>query len=211
MNSDLILGIDEAGLGSVFGPLVVSGVVIEKKNITLLKLLAVKDSKKFRGNAAHQKRKNVWESCKQYIITEKRVVIDSKSLDKNNMYELHINACIQILMNLKHNNMEQIYIDQLGALKQQKFASKLGFWHNKFIYEKKSDIKYKVVSLASIGAKILRDDLVMKLCKNADENYVSGYANNVTEDFFQRYFKRNGCLPPGTRISRKWFPITEKL
>jgi len=42
-----ICGVDDAGRGSMLGPLVIAGISIEKKQIRKLSLLGVKDSKKF--------------------------------------------------------------------------------------------------------------------------------------------------------------------
>ena len=41
----LVCGVDEAGRGSVLGPLVVAGVLIDSSKIRKLSLLGVKDSK----------------------------------------------------------------------------------------------------------------------------------------------------------------------
>jgi RNase HII (EC 3.1.26.4) len=41
-----ICGIDEAGRGSMLGPLVIAGISLEKKNLRKLTSLGVKDSKK---------------------------------------------------------------------------------------------------------------------------------------------------------------------
>ena len=41
-----ILGIDEAGRGSVLGPLVIAGVVIDNRKESILENMGVKDSKR---------------------------------------------------------------------------------------------------------------------------------------------------------------------
>ena len=41
-----ICGIDDAGRGSMLGPLVIAGISLEKKNLRKLTSLGVKDSKK---------------------------------------------------------------------------------------------------------------------------------------------------------------------
>ena len=41
-----VCGVDEAGRGSVLGPLVIAGIVINKSKINLLKKQGVRDSKK---------------------------------------------------------------------------------------------------------------------------------------------------------------------
>jgi len=45
-----ILGIDEAGRGSVLGPLVIAGVVIDKRKEAILDNMGVKDSKKINSS-----------------------------------------------------------------------------------------------------------------------------------------------------------------
>jgi len=46
-----ICGVDEAGRGSMLGPLVVAGVSISKSKVNLLKKLGVRDSKKLSPTA----------------------------------------------------------------------------------------------------------------------------------------------------------------
>lgn len=210
MDKDLVIGIDEAGMGPVFGPLVISGVLVNKDSLDELTELGVKDSKKFgSGTRAHQKRKDVWESAGSHIIDKKQVVVKAEELDNENMYTLHISAVSKILKALKWHLAGTVYIEQLGMLSRNKFIGRLGFWHRGFIYESKADERYSAVSLASIRAKTLRDEKVSELCKAAGHEYVSGYPNSITENFFKKYFSKNGCLPPGTRLSRNWAPIEE--
>ena len=42
----IICGVDDAGRGSMVGPLVIAGVTIDKKNLKKLKSIGVQDSKK---------------------------------------------------------------------------------------------------------------------------------------------------------------------
>jgi ribonuclease HII len=210
MNDELIFGIDEAGVGPVFGPMIVSGVVIKKKDIEYFKKSGIKDSKMYgSGLTAHNKREKVWESAESCIVRHKQVVIEADKLDRYNMYDLHVEATRSILRELEWHNVAIVYIEQVGGLQRDKYFSRIGFWHNGFVYEKKADVKYIAVSLASIKAKIVRDNIMDKLCKDLDEEYVSGYPNYKTEEFLRRYYKKYNCLPPGTRVSRKWEPIIE--
>ena len=48
-----ILGIDEAGRGSVLGPLVISGIVIPEDMNNVLERMGVKDSKRLTPNRRH--------------------------------------------------------------------------------------------------------------------------------------------------------------
>ncbi len=206
------IGIDEAGMGPVFGPLVVSGVVVRVAHESILKKQGVKDSKQFgSGLKAHKKRRDIWNRVYEdkRVLKNFHVTIPAREIDRNNMYDLHIEAVSKILTELNWKEVENVYIEQLGSMKRENFFKKLGFWHHGFIYESKADIKFPPVSLASIKAKIERDIRVKELCLKAGCNYVSGYANKVTEKFLRDYYNEFYSLPEGTRISRNWDPIKE--
>nr|AIE98846.1 Ribonuclease HII [uncultured marine thaumarchaeote KM3_100_D10] len=47
MNKSLVSGIDEAGRGSIIGPLVIASVTANKKTIKKFSRIGVKDSKNF--------------------------------------------------------------------------------------------------------------------------------------------------------------------
>lgn len=210
MENKLILGIDEAGMGPVLGPMVVSGVVIKEEDINYLRSIGVKDSKMFgSGLNAHTKREKVWSVAEKHVVAEKQVVIKAHELDNANMYDLHLDATRKILIELKWEDIPIVYIEQLGGIREKKYFERLCIRHSGFVYESKADIKYAAVSLASIKAKIIRDRCMYALCKELNVEYVSGYPNHVTEEFFRRYYKNNGILPPGTRLSRNWAPIIE--
>ncbi len=210
MKEELILGIDEAGMGPVIGPLIVSGVVVRKHNNQNLRDLGVKDSKMFgSGLKAHKKREDVWESVKHMVVAEKQVIIEAGQLDKCNMHDLHVDATRRILIELQWEDMSEVYIEQIGGMKKSTCMDKLGFWHDGFVYETKADIKFPPVSLASIKAKILRDRIMVKLCEDIEEEYISGYPNCNTEIFLRKYYEKYGKFPPQTRKSRKWAPIEE--
>ncbi|MGM0567846.1 MAG: hypothetical protein ACQESB_01360 [Elusimicrobiota bacterium] len=212
MDSNLVIGIDEAGMGPVFGPMVVSGVLVEKKNVPVLRELGIKDSKMFgSGERAHKKRKEAWNAASEYVVGQLQVVVSAEELDRGSMYGLHINSLKKILKGLSWARASQVFLEKLGGLGRNNFLSRLGFWHSGFIYESKADVKYPSVSLASIKAKLVRDNAVTKLCRRAGSEYISGYPNKNTEMFLRNYFTKKSCLPPGTRKSRKWAPITELL
>ncbi|MFW6134089.1 MAG: hypothetical protein ACOC5R_00775 [Elusimicrobiota bacterium] len=212
MDKNLILGIDEAGMGPVFGPMVVSGVVIDIRNKNDLKNIGVKESKSIgSGPAAHKKRKEILEKASFFVKKVKKVVIDAETIDGSNMYDLHAEAVRSILEELEWDKIGQVYIEQVGNLKKEKYFSRIGFWHSGFTYQPKADLKFISVSLASVYAKVARDNSVEKLCSDIDFEYVSGYANRKTEEFFKKYYSLYGCLPQGTRRSRRWAPLQEIL
>ncbi len=207
---EFVIGVDEAGMGPVFGPLVVSGAAVLRKDIGALSKIGVKDSKKFgSGLAAHRRRKTVLADAAGVVINRKVVAINPEQIKSGNLYDLHIRAVRSILRSLNWRGASTVYIEQVGGMAREGFLQKLGFWHRGFVYEKKADVNYPAVSLASISAKIERDIRVGNLCRSLGEDFVSGYANKTTEEFFRRYFSKHGRLPPGTRTSYEWGPITE--
>jgi len=216
-----LIGIDEAGLGPVFGPLVVCGVIVDSKNVDKLEKCGVKDSKLFGSDEqARKERKDVWEKASIFLEDFQYKIIHAEDLDKKNMYELEIEAIADILIELDWEKTEIIYIAQLGRMSFKKFLQRLekkekSFSQDEFtqkvIYEKDADSLYIPVSLASIIAKVKRDEEVERLCQKIGENYISGYPNKKTEIFLRKYFKKRNALPPGTRKKRRWKPLKELI
>ena len=221
MSKKYLIGIDEAGLGPVFGPLIVCGVTVDSKNIDKLEKCGVKDSKFFGSNEqARKERKNVWEKASIFLEDFQYKIISAEDLDKKNMYELEIEAIADILIKLDWKKVKIIYIAQLGRMSFKKFLQRLEkkeklFSQNEFIqkviYKKDADSLYIPVSLASIIAKVKRDEEVEKLCQKIGESYISGYPNKKTEIFLRKYFKKHNTLPPGTRKKRQWRPLRELI
>ena len=96
LNDDsLILGIDEAGRGSVIGPLVVGGVLMKRKKLKFLDRIGVKDSKRLTAS----KRTVISRKIKK--ITEfKSIVIGADEIDHlrntgTNLNKIETNAMIQ--------------------------------------------------------------------------------------------------------------------
>ncbi len=218
---EYLIGIDEAGLGPVFGPLVVSGVIIESKNLTELEKIGVKDSKLFGSSqVSRRKRKEIWERTIPFIKQYLYKIISAEELDKNNMYDLEIQAIAEVLVELDWKIPKTIYIAQLGQTSWERISQKLQRYKEDFssrdflqkvVYEKDADSKYIPVALASIIAKTIRDIQVLQLCQKINEHYISGYPNNRTKDFLRRYFEKHNKLPPGVRRTRNWLPLQELI
>ncbi len=207
-----MIGIDEAGLGPVFGPLIVSGVSVPASADSFLRSAGIKDSKKYgAGGRAHRKRIEASSAAQKHVLNEHRVVISSDEINTSDIYTLHINAVREILIKLNWPAAGRVYIERLGMLRRNIFFSRLGFWHSGFVYEGKADEKYPAVSFASVKAKILRENIVRDMCRRMGVEYVSGYANGATEKFLWDYYRENGSLPMGIRRNWKWGPLTDIL
>jgi ribonuclease HII len=150
------------GLAPVLGPLVVSGVQVNKRFLGNLKKIGVKDSKMFGGNPqSREKRKYVLNLSQEYINSYFTVIISAKEIDYSfkkgiKLYDLEASAVATILEKLNWEKVQKIYIHQLGQTSKEVFLNKMDkksnlFNHRKFIskmlYEKDADIKYLPVSL----------------------------------------------------------------
>lgn len=221
-----LIGVDEAGLGPVLGPLVVAGVRINAKHLNRLQELGVKDSKLFGGyKTSRMKRKLVWRKAKFFIENFQLQIIsaneiDSAFLNEVTMYDLEACAVTEILSKLEWQTAEVVYLHQLGQTSKSKFFQKLQknvacFFSKDFIsktvYEKDADSKYIPVAMASIVAKVTRDALVENICQKTGKGYVSGYPNFNTAIFLRRYLKQYHTLPPDTRRTRDWSPLRELI
>ena len=74
-----ICGVDEAGRGSMLGPLVVAGITISKSKIKLLKKLGVRDSKKLSPAVRERLYKKIIEIVDDYYV----VRIPPRVIDKS--------------------------------------------------------------------------------------------------------------------------------
>ena len=126
----LISGIDEAGRGSIFGPLVIVGLSLSTSDLKLLQKQGLKDSKLFVGSLGRKKREDlankILETCEKPIIK----LIPSKQIDDalarkphDNLNLLEIRYFYEILKELETNetSIDNIHspkytIDQLRNL-----------------------------------------------------------------------------------------------
>jgi ribonuclease HII len=92
-----ILGIDEAGRGSVLGPLVVCGVALEEERIKYLERLGLKDSKKVspKRRVALSRKINRIAECHPVHITAKDIdMLRSRNINLNEIEKIAINRII---------------------------------------------------------------------------------------------------------------------
>lgn len=199
----LVLGIDEAGRGPVLGPMVVAGVLIEKKDEARLRSLGVKDSKML----SPQRRTKLAKEIRKLAAGIESIKISAKQLDElmqlMTINQIELNAMAEIINRLDGG---EIYIDlpstspsfiaELSAKKKNKEA--------RIIAEHKADSKYVVVGAASIIAKTGRDAEISQIQKKYESygDIGSGYpADARTMDFLKKYLAEHKNLPPEARKS----------
>lgn len=198
----IVCGVDEAGRGSMLGPLVVAGIAIKQSKIKELGRLGVRDSKKLSAQSRERLYKEILRLADDYVVSKvSPKVIDAHVLKHqlNHLEALHMAKIIKKLepavsyvdscdVNATRFGRELERLSNIGNIKASHHA----------------DAKFLVVSAASIVAKVTRDRAIAKLNK---ASYVgSGYPSDPkTVRFVRDWFAKTGQVPSFVRKS--WAPV----
>ena len=182
-----ILGVDEAGRGSVLGPLVIAGVIVPEKMEKVLERMGVKDSKRLaphRRTILSRKLKKMFEHD-MIIITARE--IDDMRADGINLNEIEKNAMEELILRLKPEKAIVDAVDVKAERFQENLCKDTGF---DVIAEHKADDNYIQVSAASIIAKAERDAQIAEINKEfiKQGGIGSGYPSDpTTKKFLSNY------------------------
>lgn len=198
----MICGIDEAGRGPVIGPLMVAGVMAPEKRLKVLEEIGVKDSKKL----TKKKRSELYGVIKRHF-TCFSIKLDPPEIDAlmgggkslNNIEAMKFSEVINFLKPRK------AFIDaaDVNAKNFQRAIERRLELKVELIVEHKADENYPIVSAASIIAKVERDSIVERLCREYG-NLGSGYPSDpTTVAFLEEWFEKNRRFPDFIRKSWK--------
>ncbi len=202
----LVAGVDDAGRGSVVGPLVIAGILIEEKDLSKLIQLGVKDSKLL----SPSRRENLAFEIKKLALKYAVVKLSPAEIDKvvetgrklHRLNRLEAQAMAKVIEQLKP---DIVYVDASDVLEErfkQHILENLSF-KVEVISEHKADRKYSVVSAASIIAKVERDKEIEEL-KAKYGDLGCGYPTDPkTLRFLQQCLERLGKYPDFVRKSWK--------
>lgn len=180
-----ILGVDEAGRGPVMGPMVMCGFLIDEDKD--LEQLDLKDSKKL----SVKKREEFFKLLQTF--KHKAITLTPKQIDKAvlsesmNLNRLEAKTTAQLI---DHFKPDKVIIDLPEKNAQKYIDTILSFSKHKpktMIAEHKADDTYKVVSAASIIAKVTRDKQITTINKKYGE-CGSGYPS---DPYTQKFLKKN--------------------
>ena len=178
---------DEAGRGSVLGPLVIAGVVVPEKMEKVLERMGVKDSKRL---APH--RRTILSRKLKKMFDYEIVVISAREIDEMraegiNLNEIEKNAMESILLKMKPEKAIVDAVDVKAERFQDNLCKDTGI---NVIAEHKADDKYIEVSAASIIAKAERDNQIAEINKEYIKSggIGSGYPSDPkTKEFLTNY------------------------
>jgi ribonuclease HII len=195
----VICGVDEAGKGSVLGPLVIAGISVSSEE--RLSDLGVKDSKLLTPKERELLYTQIRKCSK--VAT---VMIDAQEIDAIRR-EMTMNACVarahaQVISKLSPT---RAYVDacDVNCFRYAEMVRVHLLSSCEIVSEHHADEKYPVVSAASIVAKVVRDREIVKLAKKYGE-IGSGYPSDpVTIRWLSGYIGDNPSPPPIARRSWK--------
>jgi len=206
----IIAGGDEAGRGAVLGPLVVSLVSINEGKAKKLSEIGVRDSKMLSRKRREFLFDDIYslaEDVRTYAITPEEINNAMRSnISINELEAIHFAR----LIDESEANPKKIYLDSPDVI-PEKFGIRVSLISNKplkvngvrrrekerssnaakavakVIAEHKADVKYPVVSAASIIAKVTRDRAIEELEESLGFELGSGYpSDKTTVDMIRR-------------------------
>ena len=205
----LIGGVDEAGRGSIIGPLVIAGISIKQDRIMDLHHVGVRDSKMLTAKA----RTSLFAIVSEMVDSLCIYKIDCSVIDENvfskGLNKLEAETMAYVIDNLK---ADMVYVDSCdtdpGRYKHY-IESRLITSKSKLYSMHHADSLNIVVSAASIIAKFVRDGEIQEIRKTHC-NIGSGYPSDVkTMRFIRNWVSEYKCAP---RFARKsWRPLREML
>jgi ribonuclease HII len=163
------IGIDEAGRGSFWGPIMAGAVIIpneEDTNDNQRKLLIeLKDSKKI----SPKKRERLAEQINEYIQFKSVGIVTAQEINDNGITWANIEAFRRAIKGLNLSdekiNESRIIIDGVLAIDN---------WNGEQELIVEGDSKYLAIAAASILAKVEHDKWIKNYCENnpdCDEKY----------------------------------------
>lgn len=200
----MICGVDEAGKGSVLGPLVVAAVGVSSED--RLTDLGVRDSKQLAPKERERLYAKIRRRCKVATVS-----IDAQEIDAIRT-EMTMNACVarahaQVITKLAPSRAIVDACD-VNCFRYAEMVKAHLSPACEIISEHHADERFMVVSAASIVAKVVRDREITKLAKKYGE-IGSGYPSDpVTIRWLTGYIWEHPLPPP---IARRSWKTVENL
>jgi ribonuclease HII len=197
----MISGIDEAGKGPVLGPMCVAGVLMEDAANGALLKLGVKDSKQLAPKKREVLAGEIKKIANKYFVLEVSALQIDELRKLMTMNEIMVVCYAKVLEELRPDHA---FVDAADVI-ARRFGENIKKKYTRDITitsEHEADVKYPIVSAASILAKVRRDMLVKELGEKIGEDLGSGYPSDPkTIHFLENWVKEHGLLPDFARSS----------
>lgn len=214
----LLAGIDEAGRGSLLGPLVVALVCLPKSDAEALRDIKVRDSKAITPEERDRLQAKIKRLArkKNGLVTFK--VVGPQQIDRfrkfnreGGLNELERQTARNLLRSLADRlPLEEerltVILDGEKIFGQLSHISLAGI-SARIRAENQADRKFPIVSAASIIAKHHRDLHIQRIYSRYTPEFGAiqgnGYPNAGTKKFLLEYKRQYGCYPPEVRTTWK--------
>ena len=195
-----VCGVDDAGRGSLLGPLVIAGVSVKKEKIRKLKSMGIRDSKKLTPSQREKLYKKIIKFVDNYYVAKINPYTIDKSVFKHDLNNLEAKYMAKVILKLKPHIS---YVDSCDVNPSRfgKKISKLARNDRVKSYHH-ADNRFVIVSAASIIAKVNRDRAIKKIQKKYDIG--SGYPSDTkTVKFVKNCLLTRNEIPIFVRSSWK--------
>jgi ribonuclease HII len=195
----VICGVDEAGKGSVLGPMVIAAVGISSEDI--LEGIRVRDSKLLCAKERERLYKIIKKKCQVATVRLDAQQIDIIRRDMT-LNEAVARSHAKVIVKL---SPDIAYLDacDVNTFRYAEMVKNHLVLPCEIISEHHADEKFPVVSAASIIAKVTRDRAIATLAKKYG-TIGSGYPSDpVTIHFLNSYINEHHVPPPIARKSWK--------
>jgi len=202
----LIAGVDDAGRGSILGPLVIAGILVKEEDLQKLINLGVRDSKLL----SSKRREELAEEIKKIAVKCYVLKLSPSEIDKvvnfgrklHRLNRLEAKAMAKVIEELKP---DIVYVDASDVVPErfkQHIQECLPF-KVKIVSEHKADQKYPIVSAASVIAKVERDKAIEEIKREYGEIGCGYPTDPKTIKFLEECLKKFGEYPHFVRKSWK--------
>jgi len=200
----LVGGVDEAGRGSIIGPLVVAGISIRESKIAQLTEMGVRDSKKLTPKARARLFGGITKVADSICVRKVNPVEVDGSVSLRGLNRLEARLMADVINKI---GADEVYVDCCDVnpdryrdhiCQHLRCSPTVHSMHH-------ADSINVVVSAASIIAKITRDEEIQRI-RARYRGIGSGYpSDEQTMRFIRRWVNKNGAAPEFARKS--WKPL----
>lgn len=177
-----VLGIDEAGRGSVLGPLVVGGFLTEQSRLNELSALGVRDSKLLSPNRREEIFDELQTVGERLAIPIPPLQVDA-AVARGELNLLEAKAFAQLV---SMTDAKEVYVDACDV-RPGRFGRRVKAFAGtpaRIVSAHHADRDRPIVSAASIVAKVCRDRAVSRLRFRLESDFGSGYPSDARTQRF---------------------------
>lgn len=171
-----VLGIDEAGRGSVIGPLVVGGFLTDPGRVEELRPLGVRDSKLL----SRARRESLFEALK-HVGDQIALEIPPADIDAAVRHgQLNLLEARTFARLIRMTDAQEVYVDACDPVAERfgRRVKSLARTRARVVSRHKADRDVPVVSAASVVAKVCRDRAIDRLRRHLGVDCGSGYPSD---------------------------------